>query len=223
MAKKIFTANKLIIFILSYFGVVSSLFYYGKMDLTKLLFYTAQSNLWIGTNSLFIFLAIAFKVRRDRINKLYLLQFLFTVSITMTLIVYCFLLAPFSSGVLDNPWNYPSVFTHVITPLYSIADFLLDRGGIKVKAIHTLYSLIPALIYFSTASVLEFFKVDFGYGEPFPYFFMNYLSPARVFGFSRQFPYYFGSFYWYLILFSLGFIISLIYRKIKNAVLERAQ
>jgi hypothetical protein len=186
------------------------------MDLTKLLFYTAQSNLWIGTNSLLLFFSYIFKARKRVKDRLYLLQYVFTVSITMTALVYCFLLAPFSKGVLDNPWNYPSIFTHVVTPIFSVVDFILDNGGIKIKAVHTLYALIPASLYFFTASVIELFGVDFGYGEPFPYFFMNYFSPAKVFGFSRQFPYYIGSFYWYIILFGVGFLIAVIYRKIKR-------
>ena len=215
MVKKIFIANKLVIFIISYLGVGLSLFLYGKIDLTRLLFFTAQSNLWIGTNSLLIFINFLVGDKRNSVKKLYQMQYIFTVSITMTGIVYCFLLAPFSNGILDNPWNIPSLFTHVITPVFAVVDFLLDSGVVKIKAIDTLYALIPPFIYFFTTSILELFNIDFGYGEPFPYFFMNYSSPAKLFGFSKQFPYYIGSFYWYVILFGVGFLISVIYRKIK--------
>ena len=221
MTKKIFIANKLLIFIISYLGVGLSLFSYGKIDLTRLLFFTAQSNLWIGTNSLLIFATYLSNDKSKKLKRLYLAQYIFTVSITMTGIVYCFLLAPFSNGIIAHPWNASSILTHVVTPIVAVVDFVIDRGNIKIKPKHALYALIPPFVYFFTASILEFFNIDFGYGEPFPYFFMNYFSPAKVFGFSRQFPYYIGSFYWYVILFSVGFLISLLYRKINLITINK--
>jgi len=64
--------------------------------------------------------------------------------------------------------------------------------------------------------VLCIMKVDFGRGEPFPYFFFNYYSPAGVFGTSDVMPYRIGSFYWIVFMFFLIIGVGALYRKLYN-------
>ena len=81
---------------------------------------------------------------------------------------------------------------------------------------HILLTTVPPLLYSAFASVLCIMKVDFGRGEPFPYFFFNYYSPAGVFGTSDVMPYRIGSFYWIVFMFFVIIGVGALYRKLYN-------
>jgi hypothetical protein len=80
--------------------------------------------------------------------------------------------------------------------------------------------LIPPLLYVIFSSILFFLNVDFGRGDPFPYFFLNYSSPAGFFGTSDEMPYAVGSFYWLIVLsllvFGLGALYRFLYKKMQK-------
>ena len=184
----------------------------------RLMYYTGQSNIWIGTNTLSLLLLPLFKLKNpERWKKrVYILKYVFTASITMTGIVFCFLLAPFADASYHawSPWSY---LTHVFSPILGAADFFVDEYRVPLRMKHVFATELPPLIYFSTASVLGILQVDFGRGEFYPYFFLNYTSPAGVFGFSNQFPFIIGSFYWMtlfaLVMLGIGFLLAKLYNR----------
>lgn len=45
-----------------------------------------------------------------------------TVSITLTGVVFCFVLAPTMGS---DAWNFQNVLTHVVVPIASVADFMI--------------------------------------------------------------------------------------------------
>jgi hypothetical protein len=149
-------------------------------------------------------------------NALYLLKYVFTVSITLTGFIFCAVLAPGAANDNYNAWTYASIMTHIIVPVLSVADFFIDSYRIRILKRQIPLVALPPFLYMIFASVLCILKVDFGRGEPFPYFFLNFNSPAGIFGFSNEMPYVIGSFYW--ILFMLGIIIGVgaLYRKLYN-------
>ena len=180
----------------------------------RLLYFTTQSNLWIGLT----FLALLFWKDRPRLKySLYLLKYVFTVSITVTCIIFCFVLAPGAGNDNYNAWTPASLIVHVFVPCLSIADFFVDAERIQLQRRCILFTAIPPFLYMIFSSILGFMNVDFGRGDAYPYFFLNYRSPAGFFGFSDQMPYIVGSFYWMLfillIIFSLGWLYRRLYAK----------
>lgn len=177
---------------------------------SRLLYFTTQSNIWIGVTFLII-LILHFKFKNNEKLKsiLYLLKYIFTVSITITGVIFCAVLGP---NVDDSfhAWSLSSLLTHVFTPLLAIVDYFVDDYPLVLNFKKTFLVTIPPFIYLVFASVLGFAGVDFGRGDNFPYFFLNYNSPAGVFGFSSQPPFVIGSFYWIVILLimvlSLGWL-----------------
>ncbi len=182
----------------------------------RLLYFTAQSNIWIGVITLFILFSYLMPYREKRERRLYLLRFYFIVSITMTGVVFCGLLAPFAPKYGFTVWSLSSLCTHVLTPVLAIVDFFVDKRAFPINKRHVFLSVLPSLFYFSTAFLLEYLRVDFGKGVPYPYFFMNFRSPVGVFGFSKNPPFIMGTFYWFLLFPTLLLFIAYLYRFLYN-------
>lgn len=188
----------------------------------RLLYFTQQSNIWIGATCLSMaILSLVKKENQKRDQVLYLLKFIFTVSITITGVTYCALLAPFA-GDDYNAWTFCSVITHVIVPILSVLDFFIDDFNITYGKKHIYSSLIPPALYLVFALILGAFNVEFGLGKTYPYFFMDIKGDAGLFGFVNSSPPQLGVVYW-LILFLfivLGFayLYSYIHDKRKRKI-----
>ena len=93
----------------------------------RMLYFTQQSNLWIAAASF----ALAWVLLRPEVNERHLkivglFKYIFTVSITVTGIIFCGLLAPFA----DIPvWYLSNVLTHVVVPVLAILDFFGIAGS----------------------------------------------------------------------------------------------
>ncbi|MBQ7924519.1 MAG: hypothetical protein IJ329_04355 [Clostridia bacterium] len=211
---------KYLIVVASLGGVLLSLFTATKDGYShwarRLLYFTAQSNIWIGVTTLFILLFSFTAYNEKREKRLYLFRFVFTVSITLTGVVFCGILAPFADKYGFRTWSFSSILTHALSPALSIADFFLDKRNFSIENKHVALCAVPPVLYFLTSFILEFFYVDFGRGEPYPYFFMNFRSPVGVFGFSSKPPFVMGTFYWFLIFPALLFIIAFSYKRLYN-------
>lgn len=226
MDKSFYKFMKIAVAVSAFFGVLLGLLTATAdgyaTPFTRLMYFTAQSNIWLGI--LYVFLAVFYCSKRKSkgagMQRLYLLRFIAIVSISMTCLVFCALLAPFSYDVTYRPWALSNVWTHVVTPALALVDFFTDRQPIAYKRALWL-CLVPFVFYFATVSVMQFYKVDFGRGEPFPYFFVNYFSPAGLFGFSKTFPYLMGSVYWYALFGLIAFAIALAYKSIHKKLDKR--
>ena len=182
----------------------------------RLLFFTNQSNVWIVI--VMILMLLPFNAQKRQ--SIILTKYIFTISITITGLIFCCFLAPFADESYHS-WSLSGILTHIAVPVFSIADFFIDKEKIKINKKGVFLSLIPPLCYFALCSLLFLFNVDFGRGENFPYFFLNFASPAGFFGFSNQPPYIVGSFYWIIFLLSLILIISMVYAKLNNIMFNR--
>ena len=91
----------------------------------SLLYFTIQSNIWIGVTCL---VGLVLMLTNKPIkNAMYLIKLIFTVSITLTGVVYCTLLAPFMG---EQAYSFSSTLLHVVVPVVAIADFLVyDYSG----------------------------------------------------------------------------------------------
>ena len=212
MRKKVSVILKILLCVSSLGGVSLSLIYAstdGFFHWTRrVMYFTAQSNIWLGLTTLIILLSPLFNTKEKWTKRFYLLRYVFTVSISMTGLVFCLLLAPFADSSY-HVWSVNNIMTHVTSPLLAVSDYFIDERRTRLSKKQVFLSVVPPILYFSFVSVLYFLQFDFGRGETYPYFFINYRSPAGVFGFSSEMPFIIGSFYWFalfsLVVIGLGF------------------
>lgn len=187
----------------------------------RLLYFTQLSNIWIGVLSIVFLVIMVLEIVKNKIiikDYLYILKYVFTVSITITGIIFCVLLAPFADF---NVWTFSSILTHVVVPVVSIFDYFICDLKVKLTKKHIYYTLIPPLIYFVFASILCLMKVDFGRGDPYPYFFMNFYSEVGWFGYRNDGLPELGTFYWIIIIFLLILGLGKLYYKIHPATRKK--
>lgn len=170
------------------------------------LFFTIQSNLWIA---LLDAVALAMMTRGGCTRRWYsLAQLMFTVSITLTGVVFCFVLAPtMAPGTAFVPAN---VLTHVVVPIAAVVDFVVCRKSYALHRSDALYPTLPALYYLAFASIGYVQNWPFGEGANYPYFFLNWGSPVGAFGFSAEFP-FMGVVYYILAILVFLIVLSRCY------------
>lgn len=212
---------KIIVFICSIVGVIiNCLSAYGLYigPLTTFAYFTIQSNIWIGLimSYLVVLYIIQYKTKIQKIKRwMYVLKLIFTVSITLTGMVYCFLLAPSSPDTFEC-WTAANVLTHIVVPLTAIIDWFVDTYKCELNNKNVLAVIIPPLYYLVFSTILYITDFVFVDGQNYPYFFLNYGSPAGIFGFSNEAPYFIGSFYWIIILLIFVLFIGYLYKIINN-------
>ena len=150
MRRKISIVLKFLIGAFALVGVVVACFFATRDGYShwhkRLFYFTQQSNLWIGVTSLIVgIMYVIENVKKKKIVKDYwhVLRFVFTVSITITGIIFCCLLAPFA-GEDYNAWSFSSFATHVFVPLFSIADLFVDNCEFVLKKRHIFYSFVDS-------------------------------------------------------------------------------
>lgn len=205
MTKTLSTLLKVIVVAGALVGVVLS--HYNARGFmggnSTFLFFTIQSNLWIA---LLDVVALAMMMRGDDCTRRWysLAQLIFTVSITLTGVVFCFVLAPtMAPGTAFGPAN---VLTHVVVPVAAVVDFVVCRRSYAFHRSDAFYPTLPALYYLAFASIGYVQNWPFGEGVNYPYFFLNWGSPVGAFGFSGEFP-FMGVVYYILVI--LVFLIAL--------------
>jgi hypothetical protein len=191
---------------------------------SRLLYFTNLSNIFVLVVAMtFLFLEIKrLKGGADlRGARMYLTKLVSVVSITLTGVIFCAVLAPGASNADYNAWTFGNIIVHTVVPFLAILDFFIDSGNIKLNKKHNLFSLAPPLIYFLLCIALYLLNVDFGRGDNFPYFFLNFGSPAGIFGFSEEFPYRIGTFYWVAFISAFVYSISLLYSFLHNLKIKK--
>ena len=221
-AKILSTSLNVAIFLMAFSGIILSMIFAVRDGyshwLRRLMYFTQQSNLWMGITALLFAIALIKEPKSQGYFKaLKLLKFIFTVSITVTGVIFCSVLAPFADY---NVWTGESIITHVVVPILSVVSFFTDPYLDAPQKKQVPMSLLPPLYYFIFSCVLCLLKVDFGRGVAYPYFFMDFYSEAGLLGFVGGWPPQFGSVYW--IIFFLFFIwgLGLLYRTIKAKLLK---
>lgn len=224
----IFLKSLVIAFVIA--GVTLTYFHGYSGGEHTFLYFTCQSNLWIGIFDLICLVVLAFNMYKKQYflsKPYYYLGQVLTVSIALTGIVYTFILAPGAylapSDLIANfnPFNVGSIFVHMVVPTLAVIDYFLITRNIKFKGVDGLWSLIPVGGYFIFAIIGYCLNLDFGRGNNFPYFFLNFASPAGIFGFSSEMPYFMGSFYWIILGFCIVFGLSYCFIGISNKINKR--
>lgn len=179
------------------------------------MYFTIQSNIAIA---LICLIGAILMLSRCRIpNFWYVIKFIGTIAITLTGIVFCFILAP---TLQRAAWTLPNLLTHVIVPIASVIDFFITGVCSDLKFRHVFLVTIPPILYAIYAGIGYARNWQFGGGVNYPYFFLNWGSDAGVFGFSSELP-FMGTGWWILALLVLLILAGLLYLAILR-LLKRA-
>ncbi len=179
------------------------------------MYFTIQSNIAIALISA---VGLVLMLRGRRIGKVHhIIKFVGTVAITLTGVVFVVVLAP-TLGL--QAWNLQNILTHVIVPLAAIADFFVVSSGSGLKKKYVFYVLIPPIVYAIYAGIGYVQGWQFAEGYNYPYFFLNWGSPAGAFGFTDELP-FMGSAWWILVLLVFLLITGLCYLKVLDVIGKR--
>ena len=170
---------------------------------TVFMFFTIQSNIALAA----ICLIGLVKMLKDKpiSNLWYIIKFVGTISITLTGAVFCFVLVP--AGTV---WNLQNLLTHVVVPVAGILDFFVTGISSRIKKRNDLWVIVPPILYAIYAGIGYVRNWQFADGYNYPYFFLNWGSPAGAFGFTDELP-YMGSAWWILALFCALLITGMLY------------
>lgn len=168
---------------------------------TTFLYFTTQSNIWIGSTCLLfaVLMIIGLRSKKSLLkNWMFTLKFIFTVAITLTFLVMALLLTPdmIASGHGDFFFTPGNIFPHYVTPILAVIDFLLFDTVWKNRWTHSILAAIMPVYYLIFAFICSINGVVFTGGENVPYFFLNY-DRLSWFRFTSKGP---GVFWWIMIL-----------------------
>ena len=196
--------SKLLLVVGVIIGVWASLLQEGFFNPKHFLYYTIQSNIEIG---IICFVSLLFIFSKKEIPSIvYTLKFIFTVAITLTGLVFNFILYPasiFSTHPL-NPLSTANFFTHIFVPILSLVDFFAFDYKLKITKKTFLLGLITPLIYFIFVMFCTKVGIRFNGNLFVPYFFLDYkanswfqLGDGKI-----------GVFYWVIIQILIVLLIS---------------
>lgn len=169
------------------------------------MYFTIQSNIALA---IICAIGFCFLVMNKPFSKAwYLVKFIGTVSITLTGMVFCFVLAPTMSAAA---WNIQNILTHVVVPIVCVIDFFITGVNSQLKKRDILFVIIPPIIYAIYAGVGYACGWQFAEGINYPYFFLNWGSPAGAFGFTSQFP-FMGCMWWIFALLLFLIFVGWLY------------
>ena len=176
------------------------------------MYFTIQSNIAIAIISAVGFILLM--SGKYISNVLHIIKYVGTVAITLTGVVFVVVLSP-SLG--SKAWSIQNVLTHVVVPLAAIADFFVASAGAEIKKRNVVYVLIPPILYAIYAGIGYAHGWQFAEGYNYPYFFLNWGSPAGAFGFTDELP-FMGCVWWILTLFVFLLIVGFGYLKLLDKV-----
>lgn len=166
-------------------------------DTVAFRFFTVQSNITIIVIELiYAFDALLQIFGKKSISNriLLMIKYIFTVAITITFLVFVFMLAPTLS--VDYLLSYNNFSLHFIVPILALVDFFIFNSDIKLNKSNCLWGVampVYYVIYFLIGVPMERTYIN---GDLAPYFFLNY-KQITWFSFTDKGP---GVFYWILIL-----------------------
>lgn len=174
------------------------------------MYFTIQSNIAVALISL---IGCCLMLMRKKVSEVwYVIQFVGAVAITLTGVVFGFVLAPTLGA---NAWNVQNTLTHVVVPVTAVIDFLIVAYGENIRKKNVIYVIIPPVLYAIYAAIGYVQGWDFALGINYPYFFLNWGSPAGAFGFTKEIP-YMGTAWWILALLIFLIIVGCCYLMIIN-------
>lgn len=196
--------SKLLLVVGVVIGVYTSLMQEGFFNPAHFLYYTIQSNIEIG---IICFVSLLFIFSKKEIPSIvYALKFIFTVAITLTGLVFNFILYPQALAYNFDlePFAIYNFFTHIFVPILSLVDFFAFDYKLKITKKTFLLALITPLLYFVFVMFCTKVGIRFNGNLFVPYFFLDYkanswfqLGDGKI-----------GVFYWVIIQILIVLLIS---------------
>ena len=179
------------------------------------MYFTIQSNIAIA--AVCAVGAVLLLRRRSVGRAWYAVKYVGTVAITLTGVVFCLVLAPTMGRAA---WNVQNILTHVVVPAAAVADFFLTAALCELRTRSVLLVMLPPLAYAIYAGVGYVRGWQFGAGRNYPYFFLNWGSPAGAFGFTGALP-YMGCAWWILALMVFLILVGYLYLRLARLIRNR--
>ncbi|MBO6230747.1 MAG: Pr6Pr family membrane protein [Ruminiclostridium sp.] len=176
------------------------------------MFFTIQSNIAVAVIGIIGF--IIMYGRKPVPHVWNVIKFVGAVSITLTGIVFCFVLAPTMGSAA---WNIQNILTHVVVPVAAVADFFVTAVNGDIRKRGAVWVIVPPLLYAIYAGIGYISGWEFAEGITYPYFFLNWGSPAGAFGFTDSLP-FMGCMWWILALLVFLIAVGLLYLVIVDAL-----
>ena len=142
-----------------------------------------------------------------------------TVAITLTGLVFCFVLIPV---VGKGYWNIYNTLTHVVVPVAAVADWFASGAAEGLGKRTAFFVLIPPFLYVVYAAVGFVRGWEFSKGTNYPYFFLNWGSPAGAFGFTEG-PPFMGCCWWIFFLMLLLLFVGWLYLTLGQILCRRTE
>ncbi|MCR5619886.1 MAG: Pr6Pr family membrane protein [Lachnospiraceae bacterium] len=161
---------------------------------TTFMFFTTQSNIAMALISVIGICILCTAKKTGRVWSV--MKYVGTISITLTGIVFAFVLAPALGAGARNVQN---TLTHLVVPVLSVVDFFVVGNVLDLKKKDVFYVLIPPILYAIYAGIGYVLGWQFAEGYNYPYFFLNWGSPAGALGFTKGLP-FMGTGWWILAL-----------------------
>ena len=184
---------------------------------TVFMYFTIQSNIAIA-----IIAAIGcfLMFRKAEAGKVWsVIKLVGTVAITLTGVVFGFVLAP---TLGKYAWNIQNTLTHLVVPVAAVVDYFVVSTALNLKKRDTCFVIIPPILYAIYAGIGYVRGWEFAEGINYPYFFLNWGSPAGAFGFTNELP-FMGSAWWIAALLVFLLIVGCLYVVIANAIKKSAK
>ena len=182
---------------------------------TVFMYFTIQSNILIAIlSAIGCFLLWQ---KKTPSKAWYVIKFVGTVAITLTGVVFVVVLAP-TLGV--HAWNVQNTLTHVVVPVAAVIDFFVTASGADIGKKNVFYVVIPPILYAIYAGIGYVQGWEFAAGLNYPYFFLNWGSPAGAFGFTNEMP-FMGCAWWILALLVFLIIIGYCYLAVADSIGRR--
>lgn len=157
-------------------------------------------------------------------------KYVAAVSICLTFLVYLLVLGPIMPGGILAAYRQDhcaSLCLHLITPLLTVADFLLHDTDYAWQRKHLWLSLLPPFAWLLFILILGQCGLRWGMGNNMtaPYPFLNYAAPAGWFGWMPETASYttlgIGVFYAILLMIPLVLGLALLLLQGTKAVQRR--
>ena len=150
-------------------GIIATHITNNFMSNNSILYFTMQSNILVALISLIF---IIYDILKHKIpNILYILKYIFTVAITLTFLVFNFILVPYMN--IPNIYDLANILLHIISPICTILSFILDNN-FKNKNNYYILGITFPLIYLIFTYILYFLPYNIFIDSKFPYFFLDF-------------------------------------------------
>ncbi|MCZ9955320.1 Pr6Pr family membrane protein [Brachyspira hyodysenteriae] len=160
---------KIIIIIIGSFAVFHGFFYDNfKLDIETAYYFTYQSNILV----IVYFILDIINIIKKKETFYPRFKGAVTMSITVTFLVYHFLLSP-TADDYKGLYYIRNIILHYILPIMTIFDYIIfDKKGIY-KIVDPLLWLIIPFVYFAFILIRARIGSPFSDGSYYPYFFVD--------------------------------------------------